>query len=50
LVKSGDSFETNNQADYEEHYTMKRPKGIAYPNMATMEKYGLKPQEKEWEI
>jgi len=41
--------ETGARVDYEKHVVLKHPKRSAYPNMATIAKEGLKPQQKPWE-
>jgi len=43
-------YRIDNKYDYEQHVIIKHPGGIAYPNKAEIEKSGLKPQGKDWEI
>jgi hypothetical protein len=48
--KKGSVFETNNESEYHRHGNQKHFNKSMYPNLATMQKYGLIPQGKEWEI
>jgi hypothetical protein len=48
--KNGSIFETNNESEYFKHGNQKHLNKPMYPNMATIQKYGLMPQGKEWEI
>ena len=43
-------YRTNNKDDYEQHVIIKHPGRPAYLNKAEIEKRGLKPQGKSWEI
>jgi len=45
-----DSYQTNDKADFEQHNVLKHPGKGAYPNKAEIEKRGLKPQDKPWEV
>ena len=46
-----DSFKTNSNDDYERHVMRKHGQGHpCYPSKADLEKIGLKPQAKSWEI
>jgi hypothetical protein len=46
-----DSFKTNSNDDYERHVMRKHGQGHpCYPSKADLEKLGLKPQAKSWEI
>jgi hypothetical protein len=42
-------YNTNNKDHYERHIILRHDHCIAYPNMAEIEKRGLKPQGKDWE-
>jgi hypothetical protein len=42
-------FRTNDQSEYQRHWTESRHKGTCYPGKADLELYGLSPQDKEWE-
>jgi hypothetical protein len=43
------NFETDNIEDYEKHGVKHLGNPLLYPSKAEMERYGLKPQRKEWE-
>ncbi|HEY9385852.1 MAG TPA: AAA family ATPase [Nitrososphaeraceae archaeon] len=43
-------FQTNDVTEYVRHGVIKHPKKPLYPSKATLEKHGLKPQGKSWEI
>jgi hypothetical protein len=43
-------FHTNLQEDYEHHGIIKHPGKPVYPSKVDLEKLGIKPQGKEWEI
>jgi hypothetical protein len=45
-----DSFKTEVESDYELHVVIKHPGKLAYPDKAEIEKLGLKPQGKSWEM
>ena len=42
-------FKTAGKLDYEKHVILKHSKGLAYPDIASITKEGLKPQGKPWE-
>jgi hypothetical protein len=45
------AFNTNDETDYRSHAIQKHTGiPVLYPTKAELEKYGLKPQDKEWEI
>jgi DNA replicative helicase MCM subunit Mcm2 (Cdc46/Mcm family) len=47
----GCNYHTDDVQDYERHGAQKHPKNpLLYPSKAEIEKYGLKAQEKDWEI
>ena len=47
----GCHFYTNDEPKYRRHGAVKHPKNpLLYPSKAELEKYGLQPQEKSWEI
>jgi hypothetical protein len=48
--KKGLIFETNSVSEYHIHGNQKHLNKPMYPNLATIQKYSLKPQGKEWEI
>jgi hypothetical protein len=43
-------YKTNNKYYYERHVVLRHDHSPAYPNKAEIEKRGLKPKGKEWEI
>ena len=43
-------YKPNSKDRYEQHIVLKHNHCVAYPNKAEIEKRGLKPQGKEWEI
>jgi hypothetical protein len=43
-------YKPDSKDHYEQHIVLKHNHRIAYPNKAEIEKRGLKPQGKEWEI
>lgn len=44
-------FQTNSEREYQKHGTTRHPKNpLLYPSRFEIDKYGLKPQGKEWEI
>jgi hypothetical protein len=43
-------YKTDNKDHYERHVILRHPSNPAYPNMAEIEKRGLKPQGKDWEM
>jgi replicative DNA helicase Mcm len=48
--KKGSIFETNSESEYHRHGNQKHFNKSMYPNLATIQNYGLKPQGKTWEI
>lgn len=48
--KKGSIFETNSESEYHRHGNQKHFNKSMYPNLATIQKHGLKLQGKEWEI
>jgi hypothetical protein len=48
--KGGNSFQTNSEIGYHKHGSSKHPNKSLYPNLATIEKYSLRPQGKDWEV
>jgi replicative DNA helicase Mcm len=48
--KQGNIFETNHEQEYHIHGNKKHFNKPMYPNMATIKKYGLMLQGKEWEV
>jgi DNA replicative helicase MCM subunit Mcm2 (Cdc46/Mcm family) len=48
--KKGSIFETNSESEYFKHGNQKHLNKPMYPNMATIQRHGLKPQGKEWEV
>ena len=48
---NGCDFHTNDEKDYHRHAVQKHTGiPVLYPTKAELEKYGLKPQGKSWEI
>jgi hypothetical protein len=43
-------YNTNNKDHYERHVVLRHDHSPAYPNKAEIEKRGLKPQGRSWEI
>jgi hypothetical protein len=43
-------YRTNNEDEYKQHVVLRHPGRLAYPNNPEVEKLGLKPQGKDWEI
>jgi replicative DNA helicase Mcm len=46
----GSIFETNSESEYHKHGNQKHFNKSMYPSIATIQKYNLKPQGKEWEF
>jgi hypothetical protein len=44
------SFETNDRIQYESHVVLKHPKRLSYPSKAFLEKHGIQPKGKTWEM
>ena len=49
-AKVGSSFQTNIEEEYQRHGTQKHHNKPMYPNLATIDKYKLKPQGRDWEV